>query len=149
MTRGAPGQPMPHRPARGVRARLATGAWSSLALSLSQLSLMGTSLVFSLALAYAGGLAAVGSTASAVLVFQLTCGVIQRSLSEATLLADSHEARRADLAQCQWSIAGALAGGFAGAVDHRHVRDRGAALEPFLRGDRRWGTGVPAPARHQ
>lgn len=90
--------------------------WSSLALTLSQLALMGTSLVFSLSLAYSGGLAVVGSTATAVLVFQLTCGVLQRSLSEATLLTDSHDGLRAEVAACRWAVAAALLGGLAGAA---------------------------------
>ncbi|MET7396782.1 hypothetical protein ABZS66_25195 [Dactylosporangium sp. NPDC005572] len=96
--------------------RLGPGAWSSLALSLSQLSLMGTSLVFSLTLAYSGGLAAVGATAGAVLVFQLTCGVLQRSLSEATLLSDASKDRRADAWPCRWAVTAALLGGAVGAL---------------------------------
>jgi hypothetical protein len=92
-----------------------TKAWSSLALTLSQLALMATSLVFSLSLAYSGGLAAVGSAAAAVLVFQLTCGVLQRSLAEATLLASSSAEHRAESRNCQWSVAAALLGGLAGA----------------------------------
>ncbi|MEJ3745054.1 hypothetical protein WEI85_17375 [Actinomycetes bacterium KLBMP 9797] len=97
-----------------VRTRLARLPWAGLTLTLGQLALMGTSLIFSLSLAYAGGLAAVGATASAVLVFQLTCGVLQRTLAEATLLASSHADRRADRATCQSSIAAALLGGTAG-----------------------------------
>jgi hypothetical protein len=77
---------------------------------------MGTSLIFSLSLAYSGGLAAVGSTASAVLVFQLTCGVLQRSLAEATLLASSNAERRAEHAACRRSVAAALLGGAVGAA---------------------------------
>ncbi|MCW6008915.1 hypothetical protein K1W54_30885 [Micromonospora sp. CPCC 205371] len=90
--------------------------WAGLALSLGQLALMGSSLVFSLSLAYAGGLDAVGATAPAVLVFQLACGVLQRTLAEATLLASSHADRRADRATCQHAVGAALLGGTAGAV---------------------------------
>jgi hypothetical protein len=100
---------------RSLTGRLGA-AWPSLALTLSQLALMGTSLVFSLSLAYSGGLAAVGSTASAVLVFQLTCGVLQRTLSEATLLSNSNAEQRADAWACRWSVSAALAGGLAGAL---------------------------------
>jgi hypothetical protein len=95
-----------------VRAR----AWSGLALSLGQLALMATSLIFSLCLAYAGGVAAVGATALGVLVFQLTCGVLQRALAEATLLASSHADLRADREACRWSVAAALLGGLIGAA---------------------------------
>jgi hypothetical protein len=90
--------------------------WARLALTLSQLALMGTSLIFSLSLGYAGGLSAVGATASAMLVFQLACGVLQRSLAEAGLLSTAHLERRADRADCQRSVAAALVGGAAGAV---------------------------------
>jgi len=90
--------------------------WSGPALVLGQLALMATSLVFSLSLAYAGGLAAVGVTAPAMLVFQLTCGVLQRALAEATLLAEAHADRRADRAVCRWSVAAALLGGLVGAA---------------------------------
>lgn len=93
-----------------------TAAWSGVALALSQLVLMGTNLIFSLSLGYGGGLAVVGATASVVLVFQLTCGVLQRTLSEATLLATSHAGQRADRATCRWSVAAALLGGSVGAV---------------------------------
>ncbi|MFG2039367.1 hypothetical protein [Dactylosporangium sp. NPDC048998] len=99
-----------------LRGRLSKAAWPSLALTLSQLALMGTSLVFSLSLAYAGGLEAVGATAGAVLVFQLTCGVLQRSLSEATLLTDANAERRADPRACRWSVTAALLGGQVGAA---------------------------------
>ena len=95
--------------------RASAKAWSSLALTLSQLAIMGTSLVFSLSLAYSGGLAAVGSAATAVLVFQLTCGVLQRSLAEATLLASSSAERRAEPQDCRWSVTAALLGGLVGA----------------------------------
>jgi hypothetical protein len=91
-------------------------AWSAAALVLGQLALMATSLVFSLSLAYGGGLAAVGATASAMLIFQLTVGVLQRSLAEATLLAESHADRRADDRTCQWAVASALTGGTVGAL---------------------------------
>ncbi|GHJ56253.1 hypothetical protein Nm8I071_55600 [Nonomuraea sp. TT08I-71] len=90
--------------------------WARLALTLGQLALMGTSLVFSLALGYAGDLSAVGATAPAMLVFQLTCGVLQRSLAEATLLAEAHAERTAERADCQRSVAAAFTGGLAGAV---------------------------------
>jgi hypothetical protein len=90
-------------------------AWSGLALSLGQFALMGTSLVFSLSLAYAGGLAAVGATASAVLVFQLTCGVLQRTLAEATLFAQSHADATVDQLTCRRTVATALLGGAVGA----------------------------------
>lgn len=95
--------------------RASAKAWSSLALTLSQLAIMGTSLVFSLSLAYSGGLAAVGSAATAVLVFQLTCGVLQRSLAEATLLASSSAERRAESRNCRWSVTAAFLGGLVGA----------------------------------
>jgi hypothetical protein len=77
---------------------------------------MGTNLAFSLSLAYAGGLAAVGATASAVLIFQLTCGVVQRTLAEASLLATASDQRRAEPMTCRWSIAIALAAGLLGGV---------------------------------
>jgi hypothetical protein len=100
---------------RSLAGRLGA-AWPSLALTLSQLALMGTSLIFSLSLAYSGGLAAVGSAASAVLVFQLSCGVLQRSLAEATLLSSSNAEQRAEARACRWSVAAALLGGLAGAL---------------------------------
>lgn len=102
--------------ARAWQGRLDRLPWAGLALSLGQLALMATSLIFSLCLAYAGGLPAVGATAPAVLVFQLACGVIQRTLAEATLLASSHAELRADRRTCQWSVTAALIGGTAGAV---------------------------------
>ncbi|MFE9653368.1 hypothetical protein [Micromonospora sp. NPDC006431] len=77
---------------------------------------MGTSLIFSLALGYAGDLSAVGATAPAMLVFQLTCGVLQRTLAEATLLSESHAERMAARTDCQRSVAAAFTGGLAGAV---------------------------------
>jgi hypothetical protein len=89
-------------------------SWSTPALSLGQLALMATSLVFSLSLGYAGGLAAVGAVAPAMLVSQLTYGVLQRTLAEATLLATAHEGRPADRTVCRWSVAAALGGGLAG-----------------------------------
>lgn len=104
-TRTAPGGTTP-----------STERWSTLALSLGQLALMATSLVFSLCLGYAGGLAAVGAVAPAMLVFQLTCGVLQRTLAEATLLATAHHGHPADRATCQWSVAAALCGGLLGGV---------------------------------
>ncbi|GAA4565329.1 hypothetical protein GCM10023176_13190 [Micromonospora coerulea] len=90
-------------------------SWARLALTLGQLALMGTSLVFSLSLGYAGGLSAVGATAPAMLVFQLTCGVLQRSLAEATLLSGAHAERVAERTDCQRSVAAAFTGGLAGA----------------------------------
>lgn len=101
-----------------VRLRIpqSPAAWSAATLVLGQLALMATSLVFSLTLAYGGGLAAVGSTASAMLVFQLTCGVLQRSLAEATLLAESHADRRADEQTCRWAVGSALGGGALGTI---------------------------------
>ncbi|MEU9504722.1 hypothetical protein AB0D32_00375 [Micromonospora sp. NPDC048170] len=90
--------------------------WARLALTLGQLALMGTSLIFSLSLGYAGDLSAVGATAPAMLVFQLTCGVLQRSLAEATLLSSAHAERAAERSDCQWSVAAALAGGLIGAA---------------------------------
>lgn len=106
-------------------------AWSGLTLVLGQLSLMATSVVLSMFLAYAGGLAAVGAIAPAMLVFQLSCGVLQRALAEATLLAESHAERFADDRTCQGAVGAALAGGllgaFAGLVSVLAVP--GAALE--------------------
>ena len=106
-------------------------AWSGLALTVGQLALMATNLVLSLGLGYAGGLAVVGATAPAVLVFQLTCGVLQRTFAEATLLASAHTGRTGDRQAARWSVAGALLGGTAGglvavlasvAVPHAPVR---------------------------
>ncbi|QGN50407.1 hypothetical protein ACN26Y_01995 [Micromonospora sp. WMMD558] len=77
---------------------------------------MGTSLIFSLSLAYAGDLSAVGAVAPAMLVFQLTCGVLQRALAEATLLSSANAEQAAERLDCQRSVAGALAGGVVGAV---------------------------------
>ncbi|MEU4240728.1 hypothetical protein [Actinoplanes sp. NPDC026619] len=91
-------------------------AWSAATLVLGQLALMATSLVFSLSLAYGGGLSAVGSTASAVLIFQLTVGVLQRSLAEATLLAESHAGHKTDYKTCQWAVGASLTGGVIGAL---------------------------------
>ncbi|WP_406037120.1 hypothetical protein OG799_22020 [Micromonospora sp. NBC_00898] len=91
-------------------------SWARLALTLGQLALMGTSLILSLALGYAGDLSAVGATAPAMLVFQLTCGVLQRSLAEATLLSTAHAEQAAERSDCQWSVAAAFAGGLIGAV---------------------------------
>lgn len=90
--------------------------WSRLALTLGQLALMATGLVLSLSLGYAGELSAVGAVAPAMLVFQLTCGVLQRSLAEATLLAEAHDEQAAELTACRRSVAAAFAGGLAGAV---------------------------------
>ncbi|MFC4105278.1 hypothetical protein ACFOX0_04900 [Micromonospora zhanjiangensis] len=101
---------------RGKSAVDRAGLWSGLALGLGQFALMGTSLILSLSLAYAGGLAAVGAIASAVLVFQLTCGVLQRTLAEATLFAQSHADATADLLTCRRAVGTALLGGGAGAV---------------------------------
>ncbi|AVT29305.1 hypothetical protein C6361_07160 [Plantactinospora sp. BC1] len=100
----------------GEPARSAGRSWSTPALTMGQLGLMATSLVFSLSLGYAGGLAAIGAVAPAMLVFQLSCGVLQRTLAEATLLATASEGRPADRATCRWSVAAALAGGLLGAV---------------------------------
>ncbi|MDW5322480.1 hypothetical protein [Plantactinospora sp. KLBMP9567] len=102
--------------ATGGAARSGGRSWSTPALTLGQLALMATSLVFSLSLGYAGGLAAVGAVAPAMLVFQLSCGVLQRTLAEATLLSTAHEGRRAERATCRWSVAAALGGGLLGAV---------------------------------
>lgn len=90
--------------------------WARLALTLGQLALMATGLVLSLSLGYAGDLSAVGATAPAMLVFQLTCGVLQRSLAEATLLAEAHAERTAERTDCRRSVAAAFTGGLAGAV---------------------------------
>lgn len=89
--------------------------WARLALTLGQLALMGTGLFLSLSLGYAGGLSAVGATAPAMLVFQLACGVLQRSLAEATLLAEAHAERVAERTDCRLSVAAALTGGLVGA----------------------------------
>ncbi|WP_341719333.1 hypothetical protein QQG74_06180 [Micromonospora sp. FIMYZ51] len=90
--------------------------WARPALVLSQFALMGTSLILSLSLAYGGDLVAVGATAPAVLVFQLTCGVLQRALAEATLLSTAHAERVAERTDCRRSVAVAFLGGLAGAV---------------------------------
>ncbi|MEV4488555.1 hypothetical protein AB0K04_00390 [Micromonospora coxensis] len=89
--------------------------WARLALTLGQLALMGTGLVLSLSLGYAGDLSAVGATAPAMLVFQLVCGVLQRSLAEATLLAEAHAERVAERTDCRRSVAAAFTGGLVGA----------------------------------
>lgn len=91
-------------------------AWSGPALALGQLGLMVTSLLLSLSLGHAGGLAAVGAVAPAMLVFQLTSGVLQRALAEATLLASAHAGQPADGESCRWAVAAALGGGLAGGV---------------------------------
>ncbi|MFD1082559.1 MATE family efflux transporter [Micromonospora andamanensis] len=90
--------------------------WARAALTLGQLALMGTNLVFSLSMAYGGGLSAVGATAAAVLVFQLTCGVLQRSFAEATLLRTANTEHVADLSDCRRSVTAAFGGGLAGTV---------------------------------
>ncbi|WP_434743075.1 hypothetical protein [Micromonospora sp. SH-82] len=87
-----------------------------LALTAGQVALMATSLVLSLALGYAGGLGAVGALAPAMLVFQLTCGVLQRSLAEATLLRAASATRTAAPADCRRSVATAVVGGAVGTV---------------------------------
>jgi hypothetical protein len=93
-----------------------TGAWSGIALSAGQLALMASGLILSLSLGYAGGLATVGALAPAMLIFQLTCGVLQRTLAEATLLATSHADRAADTVTCRRSVTAALVGGVLGAA---------------------------------
>lgn len=97
------------RPAGGA-------AWSGPALALGQLALMAVNLLFTLTLAYAGGLAAVGATAPAVLAFQLTCGMSQRTLAEATLLARASADAPADTPTCRRAVAAALATGTGGAL---------------------------------
>lgn len=90
--------------------------WSGPALALGQLALMATSLLFTLTLAYAGGLSAVGATAPAVLVFQLTCGVSQRTLAEAALLARARPGVPADVDDCRRAVTAALLSGACGMV---------------------------------
>ncbi len=106
--------------------------WPGLALTIGQLAVMGTSLTLSLSLGYAGGLASVGTVTSAMLVFQLTSGTLQRSLAEATLLATSHAGRRADIRECRWSVTtalgGACLGGVAAALSSLTVTDARADL---------------------
>jgi hypothetical protein len=94
----------------------ARAAWPGLALALGQLSLMATSLLLSLALGYAGGLTAVGAVAPAMLVFQLTCGVLQRSLAEATLLSAANAGEPVDRLTCGRAVSTALVGGVVGGV---------------------------------
>jgi len=90
--------------------------WPGLALALGQLSLMATSLVLSLTLGYAGGLAVVGVVTPAMLVFQLTCGVLQRTLAEATLLRSANTGEPVDGPTCRRAVAAALVGGLVGGV---------------------------------
>ncbi|PZM89605.1 MAG: hypothetical protein DIU79_15190 [Actinobacteria bacterium] len=91
-------------------------SWSGPALALGQLTLMAINLLVTLTLAYAGGLTAVGATAPAVLVFQLTCGVSQRTLAEAALLARAQPGRPACLADCRRAVAAAVLSGGCGMV---------------------------------
>lgn len=97
-----------------LRNRPGGRSWAGQALTLGQLALMATNLVLSLSVAYAGDLAAIGAVAPAMLVFQLACGVLQRSLAEATLLSSSHAGQAADLLVCGRSVAAALVGGAVG-----------------------------------
>lgn len=90
-------------------------SWSSMALLSGQLSLMAANLLLSLSLGYAGGLSVVGALTPAMLVFQLTCGVLQRALSEATLLASTQEKRRVESVIARWAVTAALFGGVVGA----------------------------------
>src|SRR5262245_11705333 len=87
-----------------------------LTLAAGQFALMGVNLLFGLGVGYAGGLAAVGSVATAVLIFQLTCGVLQRTLAEATLLAAANPQAQADQIVCRWAVTAGLLGGGAGAM---------------------------------
>lgn len=91
-----------------------TGVWTGLALGGGQLAIMSTNFVFGLAMAYAGGLEAVGSVAPAMLTFQLACGVTQRVLAEASLLLAASEENAAGRRVCGWAVANALIGGTGG-----------------------------------